>query len=138
MRANRQNFDVDQGSNWSYAFTFKDDAGSVVNLTGYTARMSLKRDLLSTESAYLTTGSDAFGGAISLGGALGTVTISMTAAQTTDLDKQIGLRAFTSDEDDYCPTVEFIYDLELISGAGVVQKVLYGFFVLRRAVTVNR
>ena len=81
----RQDLKINQGETWSWVYTHIDSTGSAIDLTGYTARMSVKTNFTGSTEAYLSTGADADGGIISLGGVVGTVTLSMTAAQTTAL-----------------------------------------------------
>lgn len=133
----RQNLDVNQGETWSWTYTHRDAAGSVVDLTGYSARMSVKSDLWAGNTLYMSSGADALGGDIDLGGVLGTITLSMTAAQTDAMDNtNYFLVKYMSDYDiPFGGTVEFVYDLEIVSPAGVVTRVLQGFFTLYRSVT---
>jgi hypothetical protein len=85
-----------------------------VNLTGYTARLQARVDVEDTETVLsLTTGSG-----ITLGGALGTISLDRTATQTAVL-----------------PTGEFVYDLELQSGAGVVTRLVQGQLTISAEVT---
>jgi hypothetical protein len=129
----RQDLIVRQGETWSFTWT-KLSAGAAVNLTGYSARMSVKPRLGGAADAYLSDGSDADGGTITLGGALGTVVLAMTAAQTAAL-----AQAVTGYVEDVCavcgPKVVFMYDLETVSGAGVVTRELEGRFIVWRGVT---
>lgn len=132
----RQNLDIVQGQTFSYTYTHRDSAGSAIDLTGYTARMSIKVNLLSTGSAFLSTGADADGGTITLGGALGTVTLAMTAAETTALDQTDAfINAFLGDQQKLEQTIDFIYDLELVSSGGAVTRALEGFITFHRGVT---
>lgn len=132
----RQNLDIRQGETFSFVYTHRNSAGSAIDLTGYTARMAVKVDLLSSDSAFLSTGADADGGTITLGGAAGTVTLSMTADQTDQLDQQDAfLAAFLGANQRHERTVQFLYDLELVSAAGVVTRALEGFLTYHRGVT---
>lgn len=143
----RQNLVVQQGATFSHVYTHRDSAGAAVNLTGYTARMSIAEYFGGPALAYLSTGSDAAGGTITLGGSAGTVTLAMTAAQTDALadswgayadvvfaEWESGLSGITSPRT--APANKpMIYDLELVSGAGVVTRALEGGVDLRRSVT---
>lgn len=87
-----------------------------VNLTGYTARMQIRNSLESTTAIHeMTTAVD---GGIVLGGADGTITLSIPAATTAGFD-------FDS----------AVYDLELVSSTGVVTEVAAGAVTLVREVT---
>lgn len=132
-----QDLEVYQGSAFDYSYTLFDAAGDEVNLTGYAARMAVKRDLRADESAYLSTGADANGGLIALGGVAGTIAISMTAAQTDALDEQDWFFRLVDGEPDLPldPKICFFYDLELVSPGGVVTRPLQGELTLWRSVT---
>lgn len=126
----RQDLTVRQGTTWSHVHTVRDSAGSPVDLTGYTARMAVKTSLGAGNVAYLSTGSDADGGTITLGGAAGTVTLSMTNAETSDLSGYIGLPPRRRER-----RVLFLFDLELVDGSGAVSRELEGRLILDREVT---
>lgn len=82
MEPARYNFKVRQGVTWRQVFTFHqgDTASSVVNLTNYTASLTIKDK--PSDSTPLATLTSANGG-ILLGGTAGTITVLQTAAQTT-------------------------------------------------------
>ena len=129
----RQDLIVRQGETYSFTWT-KLSGGSAVNLTGYSARMSVRTHFGGTQEVYLSDGSDADGGTITLGGAAGTVVLTMTAAETAALAD-----AITGWIDDPAaeagPRVAYIYDLELVTGAGAVTRELEGRLVVLREVT---
>lgn len=130
----RQNLTIRQGEDWS--FTYVHGGSTPVNLTGYSARMSIKTAYEVDSEAYLSSGSDANGGTITLGGALGTVVLSMTAEQTTALLDDLSYYAFMDKDDkEIEPSVCWIYDLELVSPTGVVTRVLEGKVYIFRNVT---
>jgi len=84
------------------------------NLTGYTARMQVRRTIdSSTVLLNLTTG----GGGITLGGSSGVIEIYISAANTATLASS------------------GVYDLEIISTTGVVDRILQGNFTLSQEVT---
>jgi hypothetical protein len=132
----RQDLIVYQGQTFSFVYTKKNAAGSAVDLTGYTARMKVKDTYNGVEQARLTTGADADGGSITLGGALGTVTLAMTADQSAALASEISVASvMLTSLDLNKPEKVYLYDLELVSGAGVVTRELEGRFVVRREIT---
>lgn len=109
---------ADQGATFTRTITYETGATfettAPVDLTGWTARMQIRRtpsgpDLLLslTQAAGLT-----------LGGTAGTVAITITAAQTAAL-----------------PTGEQVYALDLIDGAGRVYKLLRGRLTVRPGIT---
>lgn len=115
------NITCDQGATFSRVITYKDSDGALVNLTGYTARMHVRAQIeapspdVSPLIALTTTN-----GRITLGGALGTVTLSISAADTA------ALSAGT-----------YYYDLEMVSGDSpvVVTRLIQGTFVVDPEVT---
>ena len=114
MLAGTYKITCDQGATFERVITVRDSAGDLMNLTGYTARMQVRPEIeSSTTLVELTTEN----GRITLGGVLGTITLSMTAATTAAI------------------TDEGVYDLEIISSSGAVHRVLKGRFVLDLEVT---
>jgi hypothetical protein len=108
---------IDKGADLALTFTVRNDGDdTLANLTGYTARLQARP---SPESAtvYLTLTSSPAAG-LALGGAAGTVTLSLTAAQTA---------ALTWAAADY--------DLFITSAGGVVTRLLYGKMFVRPRVT---
>lgn len=96
---------IEQGATWSRVITWKDNADVLINNTGYSARMKIKRDPNSlTDILSLTSGTG-----ITLGGAAGTITITITDAQTAAIDAG-----------------NYFYDLEMVSGGGLVIRLLKG------------
>lgn len=130
----KHNIDIRQGETFSFVYTYKDSAGSPINLTGFTGRMSVKRDRRSTNSVFFSTGSDAIGGTMTLGGSAGTITLTMTAAQTDAMD----LTDWWSRDEPELPLNPsrcYLYDLEIVSAAGAVTRVLQGEIKLWRSIT---
>lgn len=127
----RQDLHIRQGADWSFTHTVRDSGGSPVDLTNYTARASIKRSLSDSASAYLSTGADADGGTITLGGVAGTVTLSMTNAETDLLVDNVSFERPETIE----PVTQFIYDLELVDASGNVTRELEGRVIYYRGVT---
>ena len=114
MAATTYDILVEQGATFSQVITYK-EAGVAVNLTGYTARMQVRSTLESaTTVVELTTAN----GRIALGGAAGTITLTIAAADTAALTAGRG-----------------VYDLELVSGSGIVTRLLQGVATISRNVT---
>jgi hypothetical protein len=108
------NVTIDQGATYSQVFTWKDSNGAAISLVGWTARMQVRRRVPSTGTlADLTTEN----GGIVLGGAAGTVTVSIAATATDDL-----------------PAGEHVYDLELVNGS-TVERLVMGAFIVRGEVS---
>jgi len=106
MPAAVYNLYIEQGATFQKTLTWKDSSGSAIDLTGYTARMQFRRSAASSEVLYSATTEN---GAITLGGAAGTIAIVISATATA---------AFTFG----CA----VYDLEVISSGGVVYRLLEG------------
>ena len=114
MSAATWNILADQGATFSRIVTWKNSAGVLVNLTGYTAEMQIRENYDSTSPALTLSTSN---GRISLGGAAGTITLTVQAS------------AMNFDAGRY------VHDLELTSGSGAVTRLTMGSFVLRPEVT---
>ena len=122
MIAGIYNITCEQGTDFSRSCILKypdsnDPTGStylLYDLTGYTARMQVRRTLESASPEIeLTTANSG----ILLGGATGTIDIVMTNTQTAALDS------------------DGVYDLEIVSGTGAVSRVIQGTFTLDLEVT---
>ena len=114
MAATTYDLLIEQGATFSQLVTYK-ESGVAVNLTGYTARMQVRSTLESAEALIeLTTAN----GRIALGGAAGTITLTISATDTAALTAGRG-----------------VYDLELVSGSGIVTRLLQGVATISRNVT---
>lgn len=114
MTAGIFNFTVDQGSVFDLEITYEDPNGVPINLTGFTAKMQLRKEYNSViADLTLTTG----GGGIVITGATGVVDVAITAAQTGTLE----------------PTF-YVYDLELISGSNI-SRLIQGQITVAEQVT---
>lgn len=96
----RYDITIEQGATWSRTVRYETDAGAAIDLTGYTARMQVRTDYAATSTlASITSASG-----ISITAATGTLTLTLTAAQTEAM-----------------PAGRHVYDLELVTGATVVR-----------------
>lgn len=114
MQPAKYNFKVKQGSTFNRTLVYKNN-GSAVNITGYTARMQVRKSV--TDSgilASLTTET----GEIVLGGTAGTISLTLSATIMA------GIVAGS-----------WVYDLEIVSGSGFVYPILEGKFVVTPEVT---
>lgn len=109
------NIVCDQGATLTRTLTWKTDAGALVNLSGYTGRMQVRADVESTSTVLSLTTSN---GGITLGGALGTVLITVSATESATLTAG-----------------EYVYDLELVNAGGEVTRLVQGTFTVRPEVT---
>ena len=106
---------MDQGATFSRAITWQDSQAVPVNLTGYTARMQVRDEVDSASAALSLTTENS---RISLGGTAGTITLLVSAADTAAV-----------------AAGEYVYDLELVSGAGTVTRLIQGCFTVDGEVT---
>lgn len=113
MTAGNYNIVAEQGATFTFEFTIDTD-GTPWDLTSYTARMQVRPFVDSTTKIFDLTETDG----IALGGVLGTVTVTRSAAQMTA-----------------AKTGRHVYDLELESSGGIVTKILEGRFVIIPEVT---
>ena len=105
-----------QGANFDYTLTWQ-TGGTAVNLTGYSARMQV-RDSYDGGTAIVSLSN---GTGITLGGTAGTIDLALSATATAALDGT--------------PNTQFVYDLELVSGAGYVTRLVEGRFYVYPEVT---
>lgn len=132
----RQHLRVRQGETWSFSFAHQDSSGAPIDLTGWSARMSVRDQIGGVLEAHLSTEpADQDGGSITLG-ADGVVELSMTADETRRLtDNLVSASVLVQTKHRNAPEVEFVYDLELVDIGGAVTRVLEGPFIVSREVT---
>lgn len=104
MTAETHNITIEQGATFRLSLIWNDAAGDPINLTGYTARMQVRRKHSSADPALLSFTTE--DGSITLGGSAGTVTVVGLATLTDDLTIKSG-----------------VYDLELVNGAEVTRLI---------------
>lgn len=114
MQPGKYDFTIYQGATLEELWTWKDESGVAVNLTGYTARLKAKPSKTHSNTVLSLTNADG----ITLGGTAGTIAISRSAAQTAAL--AVG---------------NLVYDLELISAGGVVIRLMEGAITVDGEVT---
>lgn len=103
----RRNVTIRQGATWTLAFRVRDD-GTTQNLTGWQARMQVRETHASATTLLSLTSTPAAG--ITIDAALGKVTLEANAATTAALPAPLAA----------------VYDVELVSPAGKVDRVLEG------------
>lgn len=119
--APKHNFTADQGSYWSQQLLWKDSEDVPIDLTGFTARMQLRRNFNDPTADLELTTED---GAITLGGVDGTILIEIASELTAALpirDTQ----------------TSYVYDLEVIPAAAEqnARRLIQGKFTITREVT---
>ena len=116
MTAGYHHFVIEQGATFSKILTLKDSSDTVINLTGYASgEMDLRTNHdASTTFLTLTTSNSR----MSLGGSAGTVTLTVSASDTSGLDVQDG-----------------VFDLELTDASSNIYRILEGPFQVRPQVS---
>ena len=114
--ADTYNLNIDAGATYQLTVTWNDSNGDPIDLTSYTARMKLKN---AHGGATLVSLTESDG--ITLGAALGTVTIVISDTLTSALG-----------DTDY---TKGVYDLEVESAGGVTTRLLEGRWVCSPEVT---
>lgn len=114
MAAASYDFLIEQGATFSKTIAWKNDAGVPVNLTGYTARMHIRKTLSGTDPMISLTTEN---GRIALDSSNGRITLTISATDTSNL------------------TVGGVYDLELVAPSGVVTRLIQGVVELSKEVT---
>jgi hypothetical protein len=116
MLAGRYNIVCDQGSTFEREIELMDSDETPYNLSGYTARMQVRREVDSTGTPLIELTTE--NGRISLFGTLGIIALALTPTETSSLSRG------------------GYYDLEIVqTSTGKVFKVLRGEFRLEKEVT---
>jgi hypothetical protein len=117
MAAGRLDIVIEINATFALPFTWLTGgvSGTPVNLTGYDAKMQVRKDYDSPDTLLDLSVTS---GHITLGGSLGTVSISAPPEETLVL-----------------PPGPAVYDLLLISGSGVTTRLLEGLVDIRKRVT---
>lgn len=118
MTRNVYHFEITEGTDFTQSFLYTNPVtGLPINLTGYTADLKIKQASNGTYDGYsnpsVVLELFAPNGGITLGGTAGTVTVAITAAQTTALTWNQG-----------------VYNLTLINASGQRIPFMNGFFTI--------
>lgn len=118
MAAGTYSFTIEQGTTVSKKIVWKDNQlpPVAINLTGYTARLHVRATQAAADPPLLTLTTENSG--ITLGGSTGEIILNITATATAGFTWVTG-----------------VYDLELISGTGVVTRLLKGTITVDPEVT---
>tara|TARA_R110001592_G_scaffold41446_1_gene135163 strand:- start:1785 stop:2138 length:354 start_codon:yes stop_codon:yes gene_type:complete len=116
MSAGYHHFIIEQGATFGQTLTLYDSSNTLINLTGYASgSMSLKESPdASANIITLTTANNR----MTLGGSAGTVILTISATDTANLTPDDG-----------------VFDLEIVSGAGVISRLIEGTYSIRRNIT---
>ena len=116
MTAANYQITIEQGATFKLNMTvYEADGTTLRNLTGFTARMMVREKYTSTAALLTATTENT---KIALGGALGTIAVTIPATETAAVVAKKG-----------------VYDFELVSNTGVVERLLEGAAVIRPEAT---
>lgn len=115
MAAGNYDFVIEQGATFYQELVWKDSVGDPIDLTGYTARMQIRKTVKSSDAILSLTTEN---GRITLGDAEGTITLEVDAEDTADLTEFCG-----------------VYDLEVEASDGTVTRLIQGQIEVSREVT---
>lgn len=115
MAAANYDFEIEQGATLLKPIVWKDSSGTVVNLTGYSAKMQIRKSAASPDVLLELSTTN---GKLTITPNTGTVTMIFNAATTTAIDWSRGR-----------------YDLELTSGTGVVTRLIEGEITVSKEIT---
>jgi hypothetical protein len=107
--ATKANIIMDQGTTFSTTIFITDDNGDPVDLSGYTGRSQIRKH---------HTSSNAVSFSVSLTEATGVVSLGLTANQTSSLISG-----------------RYVYDVEVVSSANVVSRIIEGIVTVTPEVT---
>lgn len=114
-RAAIVNLVIEQGTDFSHIVGLTNSDGSVFNLTGYDARMQIRSTVSTATILYELTVSN---GRIELSALAGQLRLNIPSAVTAAMTWRSG-----------------VYDLEIVSGAGIVTRIMQGNATLSLEVT---
>ena len=107
--ATKANIVIDQGTTFSTSINLTDDNGDPLNLAGYTGRSQMRKHYTSSNSHSFT---------VTLNEGMGTIELAMTSTQTANIVPG-----------------RYVYDVEVVSPANVVSRVLEGIVTVTPEVT---
>jgi hypothetical protein len=120
LRGNVHDLITDQGSTVHQVFTVKNSARRSLDLTGYTARMQVRRFSATTrdpEIVYIQNYT-VESGHLTVGGTAGTVTLLIPPTEMASYEP-----------------ANYVYDLEVESDGGETTRIVQGKFIVRAEVT---
>jgi len=126
MSAARIDIVCEQGADLAVTLVWQ-GPDSPVDLTGYQARMQVKAGYGDAQPLLEFTDGN---GRIELGGAEGTVTLKLTAAETGALEVPL-----PEGPPRIPPRICHVYDLELVAPGGTVTRMAFGLFTVTAGVT---
>ena len=115
MSAGFFHFIIEQGATFKHTLTLKDSADSLINLTGFSAEMDLRRNQDdSSEVLTLTVANSR----VTMGGAAGTIVLEISASDTASMTVGDG-----------------VYAIKLTDSNAKIDRILEGTFSVRGSVS---
>lgn len=115
MAAATYDFEIEQGATLLKPIVWKDSTGAAVNLTGYTAKMQVRKSAAAEDVLLeMSTANNK----IAITPLTGTITLIFSSTTTSAIDWSRGK-----------------YDLELTSGSGVVTRLIEGEITISKEIT---
>lgn len=112
--ADKHNISIDKGATFQMAVTWQDENAAAINLTGYTARMQIRKSINDKSPVISLTSSSG----ITITAISGLLEVLISATDTSAITIENG-----------------VYDLEVESGAGIVTRLLEGLVTFNSEVT---
>mgnify|MGYP003114699440 FL=1 len=134
------NISHDKGTSFKFYALYKDSAGSAVNLSGYSARMQIRRSPDDPKMTLFVTGSGVTNGGTTgefsgTGGVSGTGGITLNASSSGAAGTNGGVYIeFNAVSSANLPTGRMFYDLELVNGEDIT-RLVEGRFEARANIT---
>lgn len=119
MAAGIYDITIEQGADWRLVITWKDDKAAPMDLAGFTARMQVRESFASKVKVFELTTEN---GQITLGGADGIVTMELPAAITA----AVAINPTKTTWIDGKQAQQLVFDLEMISPAGAITRLIQG------------
>lgn len=107
--ATKANLFIDQGATFNTVITLTDNNGDIIDISGYTGAAQMRKHYTSSTAKSFTVG---------LGGANGTITLSMSANATANIEAG-----------------RYLYDVELTDAGGIVSRVFEGIVTVNPNIT---
>mgnify|MGYP003323479019 CR=1 FL=1 len=111
MAAGYHHFIIEQGATFKHTLTLKDASDSLINLSGYSAEMDLRKNQDDTNEVITLTVAN---NRITMGGSAGTVVLEISASDSSNLLVGDG-----------------VYDIDLTDSNGKVDRIMEGTFSVR-------
>jgi len=105
----KSNIIIDQGSDYTVTVDLTDANGNTMVLSGYSGRASMRKSFTSSTSKDFT---------VSINGSAGEVTLSMDSDYTANI-----------------AAGRYLYDIEVVSSANVVTRILQGIATISPEIT---